>query len=87
MQGWRRTGPGSRQRNLLVGLLNIQSLLPKITALQHEHLNRLQYDICVLTETWLRPSTDSRLVAFPGYALYRADRPGGAGYGGVAARA
>ncbi|KAF0288234.1 hypothetical protein FJT64_013386 [Amphibalanus amphitrite] len=50
----------------------------------HEHLNRLDYDICVITETWLRPATASRLVTFPGYTLHRADRPGDAGYGGVA---
>ena len=67
-----------------MGLINVQSLLPKIAALQHDHLNRLHYDICVLTETWLRSATPFRLVTFPGYALHRADRPGGAGYGGVA---
>ena len=44
----------------------------------------MNYDFCALTETWLRPATDSRLVTFPGYTLTRADRPGGAGYGGVA---
>ena len=67
-----------------MGLMNVQSLLPKIAALQHDHLNRLHYDVCVLTETWLRSATPSRLVIFPGYALHRADRPGDAGYGGVA---
>ena len=75
-QVWRRSGLGGRQRNLLLGLINIQSLLPKIAALQHDHLNRLQYDVCIITETWLRPATASRLVTFPGYALHRADRPG-----------
>ena len=40
-----------------MGLLNVQSLLPKIAALQHDHLNRLHYDVCVLTETWLRSAT------------------------------
>ena len=83
-RAWRRTGPDGCQRSLLMGLINVQSLLPKIAALQHDHLNRLHYDICVLTETWLRSATPSRLVTFPGYALHRADRPGDAGYGGVA---
>ncbi|KAF0298489.1 hypothetical protein FJT64_004166 [Amphibalanus amphitrite] len=83
-RAWRRSGPGGRRQNLLAGLINIQSLLPKILTLQHEHLNRLDYDICVITETWLRPATASRLVTFPGYTLHRADRPGDAGYGGVA---
>ena len=83
-QAWRRSGPGGRQRNLLMGLINIQSLLPKIAALQHDHLNRLQHDVCIITETWLRSATASRLVTFPGYALHHADRHGDAGYGGVA---
>ena len=64
------------------GLINIQSLLPKIASLQHEHLNRLDYDFCIITETWLRSATASRLVNFPGYALHRADRPGDVGHGG-----
>ena len=83
-RAWRRPGPDGRQQGLLIGLINVQSLLPKIAALQHDHLNRLQYDACVITETWLRSATASRLVTFPGYTLHRADRPGDAGYGGVA---
>ncbi|KAF0304806.1 hypothetical protein FJT64_023455 [Amphibalanus amphitrite] len=45
---------GGTQRDS--GLINIQSLLPKILTLEHEHLDRLDYDICVITETWLPPS-------------------------------
>ena len=82
-QAWRRSGPSGRQRCLLAGLINIQSLLPKIASLQHEHLNRLHYDICVITETWLRSATASRLITFTGYTLHRADRPGDVGHGGV----
>ena len=37
-----------------------------------------------LQETWLKPSTPSRLLCLPGYRLYREDRPDGRGYGGVA---
>ena len=85
---WRRSGPGGRLQNLLAGLINIESLVPKIASLQHDHLNRLNYDVCVITETWLRSATASRLVTFPGYVLHRADRPGdvdagGGGDGGV----
>ncbi|KAF0292859.1 hypothetical protein FJT64_009231 [Amphibalanus amphitrite] len=65
-------------------MLNIQSLLPKVVSLQHDQLKRFEYDFFVLTETWLRSATASRLVTFPGYTLHRADRPGEAGYGGVA---
>ena len=37
-----------------------------------------------LNETWLKPSTPSRLLVLPGYRLFHADRPDGRGYGGVA---
>ena len=83
-QAWRRSGNGGRRRRLLAGMINIQSLLPKTVSLQHDYLNRHRYDLCVLTETWLRSATATRLVTFPGYTLHRADRPGDAGYGGVA---
>ena len=43
-RAWRRSGPGGRQQNLLAGLINIQSLMTKIASLQHDHLNRLDYD-------------------------------------------
>ncbi|KAF0311130.1 hypothetical protein FJT64_018016 [Amphibalanus amphitrite] len=65
-------------------MINIQSLLPKIASLQHDQLNRFDHDFFLLTETWLRSATATRLVTFPGYTLHRADRPGDAGYGGVA---
>lgn len=81
---WRCSGTGDQRRCLLAGMINIQSLLPKIASLQHDHLNRLNYDVCVLTETWLRSATATRLVTFPGYVLHRADRPGDVGHGGVA---
>ncbi|KAF0313713.1 hypothetical protein FJT64_015847 [Amphibalanus amphitrite] len=47
-------------------------------------LRRYNHDFYVLTETWLRPTTPTRLVTFPGYTLHRADRPDGSGFGGVA---
>ena len=81
---WRRSGPGGHQQSLLMRLINIQSLLTKTVSLQHDHLNRLHYDFCAITETWLRPTTASRPVTFSGYALYRADRPGCSGHDGVA---
>ena len=68
---------------LTVGLLNVQSLKPKLLELADE-LHHASYDILALNETWLRPSTPSRLLVLPGYRLFRADRPDGRGYGGVA---
>ena len=68
---------------LTVGLLNIQSLKPKLLELT-DQLHRGSYDLMALNETWLRPSTPNRLLVLPGYRLFRADRPDGRGYGGVA---
>ena len=42
------------------------------------------YDVMLLSETWLLPSTPKRLLVIPGYSLSRVDRPDGRGYGGVA---
>ena len=63
--------------------LNVRSLKPKILSLRHD-LNFFDCDVCVLSETWLKPEISSRYVNFPGYTLTRADRPDGRGYGGVA---
>ena len=62
--------------------LNIRSLKPKILSLRHD-LSYFDCDLRVLSETWLKPETISRLVSFPGYSLTRADRPDGSGFGGV----
>ena len=68
-----RPAPGA---GLIIGVLNVQSLKPKLLELA-DHLHRGKYDLMSLTETWLRPSTPSRLLSLPGYQLYRADRPEG----------
>ena len=47
-------------------------------------ISRLDLDIILLSETWLKPSTPNRLLVIPGYHISRADRPDGRGYGGVA---
>ena len=52
-------------------------------SLRHD-LSYFDCDLCVLSETWLKPETISRFVNFPGYSLTRADRPDGSGFGGVA---
>ena len=68
---------------LHIGALNIQSLKPKLLELT-DAITRYDYDVFLLSETWLRPSTPNRLLVIPGYAISRADRPDGRGYGGVA---
>ena len=66
-----------------MGVLNVQSIKPKLLELA-DHLHHRKYHLMSLTETWLKPSTPSRLLTLPGYQLYRADRPDRRGYGGVA---
>ena len=68
---------------ILIGAINIQSIKPKLLEVNHELRNR-RYDLLSITETWLKPSTPSRLLSFPGYRVFRADRPDRSGYGGVA---
>ena len=77
---WR---PADRRSGVLLAGLNIQSLKPKLLELRQE-LARNRYDLLVLTKTWMRPSTPSRLISIPGYDIYRRDRPDQSGYGGVA---
>ena len=73
--------------SILIGAINIQSIKPKLPELNHElhELNKRRYDLLSVTETWLKPSTPSRLLSFPGYRVFRADRPDKSGYGGVIA--
>ena len=68
---------------LRIGLLNIQSLKPKLLELS-DLLRQNQVDLMGLCETWLRHTTPDRLLVLPGYRLFRVDRPDGSGYGGVA---
>ena len=84
-RGQRGRGGGRRvaRRLLHVGALNIQSLKPKLLELS-DVLHRHDIDVMLLSETWLRPTTPSRLVVLPGYTISRVDRPDRRGYGGVA---
>ena len=85
--GRKRGSNGWRARDvrggILIGTINIQSVKPKLLELNHE-LSKRRYDLLSITESWLKPSTPSRLLSFPGYRLFRADRPDKSGYGGVA---
>ena len=83
-RGRRGRGGGRRVADgrLRIGSLNIQSLKSKTQELAVE-LQRLDLDIMLLSETWLRPSTPSQLIVVPCYTISRVDRPDGRGYGGV----
>ena len=56
---------------------------PKLLELSEE-LDRFNYDLMTLSETWLKSSVPNRLLTLSGYNICRADRPDGKGYGGVA---
>ena len=77
------TGRRAPDTGLQVGALNIQSMKPKLLELTEE-IDRNDFDVILLSETWLRPTTPNRLLVIPGYSISRADRPDGSGYGGVA---
>lgn len=68
---------------LYIAQLNVQSIKPKLLELRQD-IAEHGYDVVVLCETWLKPSTDNRLIPVPGYQLLRRDRADGRGYGGVA---
>ncbi|CAG9790271.1 unnamed protein product [Diatraea saccharalis] len=73
----------NKAQNILTDVINnekhnIQSLKPKL-AFVCELLNSLKVDICILNETWLKP-TD--LIRIRGYTIFRRDSDNG--YGGVA---
>lgn len=82
-RGGRRRSAATLGSCLTIGLINIQSLKPKLLELA-DQLHNDRYDLMGICETWLRPSTPSRLLMLPGYRLCRADRPDGRGFGGVA---
>ena len=67
---------------LYVGQLNIQSLKPKLLALR-QNIAKHGYDLVILNEAWMKPTTHSKLIPLPGYHLSRRDRPDSKGYGGV----
>ena len=72
-----------RPGQLYIGQINIQSLKPKLLALRQD-IDEHGYDVIVMNETWMRPSTPNRLVPIPGYQLHRRDGPDRRAYGGVA---
>ena len=63
-RGTRRAGAAALQPDrlantgLLIGALNIQSLKPKLLELT-DVINTYDFDVLLLSETWLRPSTPS----------------------------
>lgn len=63
--------------------INAQSLLSHVDYLSYVFTNK-QIHVIGVSESWLKPSLNTSLVALPGYTLYRNDRIGKGG-GGVAA--
>ena len=82
-RGGRLWRTGERPDQLYIAQLNVQSVKPKLLELRND-IARHNYDVIVLCETWLKPTTPDRLIPIPGYQLLRRDRADGKGYGGVA---
>src|SRR5436190_17765568 len=70
-------------KHLAVAHINSQSLRGHIDEIR-EVFQPLNFDIICVTESWLKPSIQSKEVAIPGYVLLRNDRTNKIG-GGVGA--
>ena len=71
---WRRHGDIGGQ-HLIVGQLNVQSLLPKLPDIRADIEDRYSFDLLMLCETWLSETTPDRLLNISGYQIFRKDRP------------
>lgn len=67
---------------LVIGHLNIQSLVPKFNELQL-YTNQHNFDILAISETWLNSNINSNSLAIDNYMLIRKDRNTGQRGGGV----
>ena len=61
------------RENIVLELLNVQSILPKLPDIRADVCTRSPDFICY-TETNLKSATPNRLVSIPGYQLFRQDR-------------
>ena len=71
--------------SLAAGLLNVRSACNKSIAI-NDYVVDSNIDILSLTETWIKPSTPSSIIAEltpPGYSLIHVPRPSGGKGGGV----
>ena len=66
--------PNFKHKGLIGGHLNIRSLLPKKAQLDIL-LSNTNLDFLALSESWLSASIEDNLVSFPGFKLFRKDRP------------
>ena len=62
--------------------LNVRSLLPKLEELKF-YLTNKKIQVFSVNETWLDSSIAANEIAFPGFNIFRRDRPKGS-HGGVA---
>jgi len=61
------------QKNLSAAHINAESLRGHFDEIR-ELFGPLNFDIITISESWLKPSINSHVVALPGYILYRNDR-------------
>lgn len=67
---------------LLLGHLNVQSLVPKFNELKL-FIEQNKFDILALSETWLNDSVDTKSLMIADFNFVRVDRNTGARGGGV----
>ncbi len=80
--------PDSQNDHIRIIQLNIQSVRSKIADLRFDiQTNTLEFDILLISETWLKPTIPNRFLNIRDYKLIRSDRPTTStqsqGYGGV----
>ena len=84
---WRRHGDIGRQ-HVIIGQLNVQSLMPKLPEIRADIDDRYSFDILMLCETWTSVAIPDRLLNISGYKIvckYRPrDGPLARGHGAVA---
>lgn len=78
----------SQNDHIRIIQLNIQSVHSKIADLRFDiQTNTLEFDILLISETWLKPTIPNRFLNIRDYKLIRSDRPTTStqsqGYGGV----
>ena len=70
----RSKGQRPSQNELVIGHINIRSLIPNMDSVL-DTLQTYNIDVLCLTETWLADPITDRVLVFPGYRLVRRDRP------------
>jgi hypothetical protein len=68
--------PVKLQRGIKIGHLNVRDLLSRGKKSEiHDLIQRLDFDVFAIGETWLHSEIDNNEISLPGYTTHRSDRP------------